>query len=47
MLADADLGGEFHSKQKYGPKIGRQSWEMLQAAAAERAKQPVKLDVTL
>lgn len=47
MVADADLGGEFHSKQKYGPKIGRQSWEMLQAAAAERSKHPVKLDVTL
>jgi alkylation response protein AidB-like acyl-CoA dehydrogenase len=33
MLADADLGGAFHSKQKYGPKIGRQSWEALGAAS--------------
>lgn len=32
MLADADLGGEFHSKQKYGPKLGRQSWEALGVA---------------
>ena len=31
MLAQADLGGEFHSKEKYGPKIGRQSWEALGA----------------
>ena len=29
MLAEADLGGEFHSKQKYGGKIGRQSWRSL------------------
>lgn len=29
MLADADLGGPFHSKQKYGPKLGRQSWASL------------------
>ena len=29
MLAEADLGGEFHSKQKYGGKVGRQSWEAL------------------
>lgn len=29
MLADADLGGPFHSKQKYGPKLGRQSWKAL------------------
>jgi alkylation response protein AidB-like acyl-CoA dehydrogenase len=29
MLADADLGGPFHSKQKYGPRLGRQSWETL------------------
>lgn len=29
MLAEADLGGDFHSKQKYGPKVGRQSWEAL------------------
>lgn len=47
MLADADLGGEFHSKQKYGPRLGRQSWEALSAAAAERSEQPVKLDATL
>lgn len=31
MLADADLGGPFHSKQKYGPKLGRQSWKALRA----------------
>ncbi len=47
MLAEADLGGDFHSKQKYGPRIGRQSWERLRAAAAERGNEPVKLDVTL
>ena len=29
MLADADLGGAFHSKQKYGPKLGRRSWQKL------------------
>jgi alkylation response protein AidB-like acyl-CoA dehydrogenase len=29
MLAEADLGGAFHSKQKYGGRIGRQSWEAL------------------
>ena len=29
MVAEADLGGAFHSKQKYGAKIGRQSWEAL------------------
>ncbi|HLI52651.1 MAG TPA: acyl-CoA dehydrogenase family protein [Thermomicrobiaceae bacterium] len=29
MLAEADLGGAFHSKQKYGPKVGRQSWEAI------------------
>ena len=47
MLAEADLGGDFHSKQKYGSRIGRQSWEGLRAAAAERGKEPAKLDVTL
>ena len=31
MLAQADLGGEFHSKEKYGPRIGRQSWQALGA----------------
>ncbi|HVB63126.1 MAG TPA: acyl-CoA dehydrogenase family protein [Nitrolancea sp.] len=31
MLAEADLGGKFHSKEKYGPNIGRQSWEALGA----------------
>jgi len=30
MLADADLGAPFHSKQKYGPKLGRRSWMALQ-----------------
>jgi hypothetical protein len=34
MLAEADLGEPFHSKQKYGPKLERQSWEKLAAAAA-------------
>lgn len=29
MLAEADLGAEFHSKQKYGPRVGRQSWDAL------------------
>ena len=33
MLAEADLGEPFHSKQKYGPKLERQSWEKLAAAA--------------
>jgi alkylation response protein AidB-like acyl-CoA dehydrogenase len=36
MLADADLGLPFHSKQKYGPKLGRQSWERTLAAAQSR-----------
>ncbi len=47
MVADADLGGEFHSKQKYGPKIGRQSWDALRSIGPEKAEQPVKLDATL
>jgi alkylation response protein AidB-like acyl-CoA dehydrogenase len=29
MLAEADLGRPFHSKQKYGPKLERGSWEAL------------------
>ncbi len=29
MVAEADLGGAFHSKQKYGGRVGRQSWESL------------------
>ncbi len=29
MLIEAELGGDFHSKQKYGPAVGRQSWESL------------------
>lgn len=29
MLAEADLGEPFHSKQKYGPKLERQSWDRL------------------
>lgn len=29
MLIDAQLSGEFHSKQKYGARVGRQSWEKL------------------
>ena len=26
MLVDAELGGDFHSKQKYGAAVGRQTW---------------------
>lgn len=33
LLTEADLGGEFHSKQRYGPRLGRQSWEKLGLAA--------------
>ena len=33
MLADAEVGGAFHSKQKYGPKLGRQSWKALGTAS--------------
>ncbi len=29
LLADAEIGKPFHSKQKYGPKLARQSWEAL------------------
>ena len=29
MLAEGDLGGDFHSKQKYGPKLARGSWAAL------------------
>jgi alkylation response protein AidB-like acyl-CoA dehydrogenase len=29
LLADADLGGPFHSKQKYGPKLARQALKSL------------------
>ena len=49
MLADADLGGEFHSKQKYGPKIGRQSWEGLRGShggASQAARQTRRDAVT-
>jgi alkylation response protein AidB-like acyl-CoA dehydrogenase len=27
LLVQANLGDEFHSKQRYGPAIGRQSWQ--------------------
>jgi Acyl-CoA dehydrogenase, C-terminal domain len=37
MVAEADLGGAFHSKQKYGGRIGRQSWEALGIAAPTEA----------
>jgi alkylation response protein AidB-like acyl-CoA dehydrogenase len=39
MLAEAALGEPFHSKQKYGPRLGRQSWEALGIAAP--AENPV------
>jgi alkylation response protein AidB-like acyl-CoA dehydrogenase len=29
LLTEANLGGDFHSKQRYGPRIGRQTWESL------------------
>lgn len=29
LLVQAELGGDFHSKQRYGPRLGRQSWEAL------------------
>lgn len=29
ILIEAELGGDFFSKQRYGPKLGRQSWEKL------------------
>jgi alkylation response protein AidB-like acyl-CoA dehydrogenase len=38
MLAEADLGGEFHSKEKYGPRIGRQSWAALGADVPDGLK---------
>jgi hypothetical protein len=37
MVAEADLGGAFHSKQKYGGRIGRQSWEALGIAGPSEA----------
>jgi alkylation response protein AidB-like acyl-CoA dehydrogenase len=33
MVAEADLGGAFHSKQKYGGRLERQSWQSLGIAA--------------
>jgi alkylation response protein AidB-like acyl-CoA dehydrogenase len=39
LLVQAELGGEFHSKQRYGPKIGRQTWAAL--GIAEPATEPV------
>ena len=29
LLVQANLGAEFHSKQRYGPKLGHQTWESL------------------
>lgn len=29
LLIQAELGGDFHAKQRYGPRIGRQSWASL------------------
>jgi hypothetical protein len=29
LLIKAELGGEFFSKQRYGPQLGRQSWASL------------------
>jgi alkylation response protein AidB-like acyl-CoA dehydrogenase len=29
LLIQAELGGDFHSKQRYGPRLGRQSWAAL------------------
>jgi alkylation response protein AidB-like acyl-CoA dehydrogenase len=29
LLTQANLGVDFHSKQRYGPAIGRQTWETL------------------
>jgi alkylation response protein AidB-like acyl-CoA dehydrogenase len=39
LLTQANLGADFHSKQRYGPRIGRQSWESLGLGTpvAERA----------
>lgn len=34
LVAEADLGQPFFSKQKYGPKLGRQSWEKFGVQAA-------------
>lgn len=33
LLTQTNLGADFHSKQRYGPRIGRQSWEALGLAA--------------
>lgn len=32
LLVQANLGADFHSKQRYGPSLGRQSWEALDLA---------------
>ncbi|HUG16519.1 MAG TPA: acyl-CoA dehydrogenase family protein [Thermomicrobiales bacterium] len=37
ILIEAELGGDFYSKQRYGPQLGRQSWEAL------GIEQPVKV----
>jgi alkylation response protein AidB-like acyl-CoA dehydrogenase len=29
LLVEAELGGDFHSKQRYGPHVGRQTWAQL------------------
>lgn len=33
LLVQAELGADFHSKQRYGPRLGRQSWQELELAA--------------
>jgi alkylation response protein AidB-like acyl-CoA dehydrogenase len=35
LLTQANLGADFHSKQRYGPAIGRQSWGVLEAVGRE------------
>ncbi len=37
MVAEADLGGAFHSKQKYGGRLERQSWASLGIAIPSTA----------
>lgn len=36
LLIESELGGEFFSKQRYGPNLGRQSWADLGITAPER-----------
>lgn len=37
LLTEADLGGDFHSKQRYGPRVGRHSWDTLGLAVPATA----------